>query len=207
MKGSNKSRWAAVLVVAIVAGAAYWFWQGREAANSGAPTASGARQQGPGGGRPGRFGAALAPVQAATATSEAVPRYLSGLGTVTAANTVTVRSRVDGQLLAIHFTEGQQVKAGDLLAEIDPSQFKVALAQAEGQLAKDRATPPTPVAIWRATSSWSKPIWFPGRNWTPSSRWSAKPRVRSKRTKPPSPAPSCSWTGAASPRQSTAGSA
>ncbi|EOH6069023.1 MdtA/MuxA family multidrug efflux RND transporter periplasmic adaptor subunit [Klebsiella michiganensis] len=140
MKGSNRSRWAAVLVVAIVAGAAYWFWQGREAANSGAPTATGARQQGPGGGRPGRFGAALAPVQAATATSEAVPRYLSGLGTVTAANTVTVRSRVDGQLLAIHFTEGQQVKAGDLLAEIDPSQFKVALAQAEGQLAKDRAT-------------------------------------------------------------------
>ena len=139
MKGSNKSRWAAVLVVAIVAGAAYWFWQGREAANSGAPTATGARQQSPGGGRPGRFGAALAPVQAATATSEAVPRYLSGLGTVTAANTVTVRSRVDGQLLAIHFTEVQQVKAGDLLAEIDPSQFKVALAQAEGQLAKDRA--------------------------------------------------------------------
>ena len=140
MKGSNKSRWAAVLVVAIVAGAAYGFWQSRDAANSGAPTATGARQQGHGGGRAGRFGAALAPVQAATATREAVPRYLSGLGTVTAANTVTVRSRVDGQLLAIHFTEGQQVKAGDLLAEIDPSQFKVALAQAEGQLAKDRAT-------------------------------------------------------------------
>lgn len=137
MKGSNKSRWAAVLVVAIIAGAAYWFWQGREAANAPSATAAG---PGPRGGRAGRFGAALAPVQAATAASEAVPRYLSGLGTVTAANTVTVRSRVDGQLLAIHFTEGQQVKAGDLLAEIDPSQFKVALAQAEGQLAKDRAT-------------------------------------------------------------------
>lgn len=137
MKGSKKSRWAAVLVVAIIAGAAYWFWQGREAASTPSATSAG---PGPGGGRPGRFGAALAPVQAATATSEAVPRYLSGLGTVTAANTVTVRSRVDGQLLAIHFTEGQQVKAGDLLAEIDPSQFKVALAQAEGQLAKDRAT-------------------------------------------------------------------
>ncbi|XNM68252.1 MdtA/MuxA family multidrug efflux RND transporter periplasmic adaptor subunit [Escherichia coli] len=105
---------------------------------AGAPTASGAR-----GARrqtPWLASRALAPVQAATATSEAVPRYLSGLGTVTAANTVTVRSRVDGQLLAIHFTEGQQVKAGDLLAEIDPSQFKVALAQAEGQLAEDRAT-------------------------------------------------------------------
>ncbi|MDV1072524.1 MdtA/MuxA family multidrug efflux RND transporter periplasmic adaptor subunit [Klebsiella pasteurii] len=137
MKGSNKSRWAAVLVVAIIAGAAYWFWQGREAASTPSATSAG---PGPGGGRPGRFGAALAPVQAATATSEAVPRYLSGLGTVMAANTVTVRSRVDGQLLAIHFTEGQQVKAGDLLAEIDPSQFNVALAQAEGQLAKDRAT-------------------------------------------------------------------
>ncbi len=105
---------------------------GSRSGNSGAPTATGARQQSPGGGRPGRFGAALAPVQAATATSEAVPRYLSGLGTVTAANTVTVRSRVDGQLLAIHFTEGQQVKAGDLLAEIDPSQFKVALARGRG---------------------------------------------------------------------------
>ena len=207
MKGSNKSRWAAVLVVAIVAGAAYWFWQGREAANSGAPTASGARQQGPGGGRPGRFGAALAPVQAATATSEAVPRYLSGLGTVTAANTVTVRSRVDGQLLAIHFTEGQQVKAGDLLAEIDPSQFKVALAQAEGQLAKDRATLANARRDLARYQQLVKTNLFPGRSWTPSSRWSAKPRVRSKRTKPPSPAPSCSWTGAASPRQSTAGSA
>lgn len=142
MKGSNKSRWVAVLVIAIVAGAAYWFWQGREAANTPSATAAGPGQQGPGpsGGRHGRFGAALAPVQAATATSESVPRYLSGLGTVTAANTVTVRSRVDGQLLAIHFTEGQQVKAGDLLAEIDPSQFKVALAQAQGQLAKDQAT-------------------------------------------------------------------
>ncbi|MFQ1060649.1 MdtA/MuxA family multidrug efflux RND transporter periplasmic adaptor subunit [Klebsiella pneumoniae] len=140
MKGSNTFRWGTALAVIIVAGAAYWYWQGREAASDTPSAANGQHQQAPGGGRHGRFGAALAPIQAATATSESVSRYLSGLGTVTAANTVTVRSRVDGQLLAIHFQEGQQVKAGDLLAEIDPSQFKVALAQAQGQLAKDKAT-------------------------------------------------------------------
>lgn len=139
MKGSNIRRWGAALAVVIIAGAAYWFWHDRGTSGSGAP-AAGQGPQGPGGARHNRFGAALAPVQAATATEEAVPRYLTGLGTVTAANTVTVRSRVDGQLLSLHFREGQQVKAGDLLAQIDPSQFKVALAQAQGQLAKDQAT-------------------------------------------------------------------
>ncbi|MBC6218667.1 biotin/lipoyl-binding protein, partial [Salmonella enterica subsp. enterica serovar Newport] len=66
-------------------------------------------------------------------------RYLSGLGTVTAANTGTVRSRVDGQLISLHFQEGPQVNAGDLLAHIDPSQFKGALAQAPGDLAQVKA--------------------------------------------------------------------
>ncbi|WGL26827.1 MdtA/MuxA family multidrug efflux RND transporter periplasmic adaptor subunit [Pectobacterium brasiliense] len=81
----------------------------------------------------------LAPVQAALTQSASVPYYLSGLGTVTAANTVTLRSRVNGQLMALHFQEGQQVKAGDLLAEIDPRPFQVELTQAQGQLAKDQA--------------------------------------------------------------------
>ncbi|MGQ7147476.1 biotin/lipoyl-binding protein, partial [Escherichia sp. SS-MK2] len=87
-----------------------------------------------------RFSGPLAPVQAATAVEQAVPRYLTGLGTITAANTVTVRSRVDGQLMALHFQEGQQVKAGDLLAEIDPSQFKVALSFASWPWACANAT-------------------------------------------------------------------
>lgn len=128
--------WLIVIVIAIVAGVWYWHAQKPDAPSG---QQASAQQRKAGGGRPGMRGA-LAPVQAATAVSAAVPRYLSGLGTITAANTVTVRSRVDGQLMALHFQEGQQVKAGDLLAEIDPSQFKVALAQAEGQLARDKAT-------------------------------------------------------------------
>lgn len=140
MKGSYKSRWVIVIVVVIAAIAAFWFWQGRNDSQSAAPGATKQAQQSPAGGRRGMRAGPLAPVQAATAVEQAVPRYLTGLGTITAANTVTVRSRVDGQLMALHFQEGQQVKAGDLLAEIDPSQFKVALAQAQGQLAKDKAT-------------------------------------------------------------------
>lgn len=80
------------------------------------------------------------PVQVATAIEQNIPRYLNGLGTVTAANTVTVRNRVDGQIMAIHFEEGQTVKAGDLLVEIDPRPFQVQLTQAEGQLLNAQAT-------------------------------------------------------------------
>ncbi|PQQ25896.1 multidrug transporter subunit MdtA [Photorhabdus luminescens] len=81
----------------------------------------------------------LPPVQIATAKEQAVPRFLTGLGTIQAANTATVTSRVEGQLIALHFQEGQQIKQGDLLAEIDPRPFQVQLAQAKGQLAKDEA--------------------------------------------------------------------
>lgn len=79
------------------------------------------------------------PILATPARSGDMPLYQRGLGTVTPFNTVVVRSRVDGQLLSIHFSEGQIVKQGQLLAEIDPRTFQVQLQQAEGQLARDTA--------------------------------------------------------------------
>ncbi|QLK87852.1 MdtA/MuxA family multidrug efflux RND transporter periplasmic adaptor subunit [Arsenophonus endosymbiont of Aphis craccivora] len=81
----------------------------------------------------------LPPVQAALSVRQSIPHILTALGTVQASNTVMVTSRVQGQLMALHFTEGQTVKAGDLLAEIDPRPFQISLAQAEGQLLKDQA--------------------------------------------------------------------
>ncbi len=202
MKGSYKSRWVIVIVVVIAAIAAFWFWQGRNDSQSAAPGATKQAQQSPAGGRRGMRSGPLAPVQAATAVEQAVPRYLTGLGTITAANTVTVRSRVDGQLMALHFQEGQQVKAGDLLAEIDPSQFKVALAQAQGQLAKIKPRLLTPAVIWRVISNWQKPISSPVRSWMPNRRWSVKPKAPLRLMKQASPARSCNSTGAASPHQS-----
>ena len=73
-----------------------------------------------------------APVTAVPVRTGDLPVYLRGLGSVTAFNTVTVKSRVDGQLIAVHFQEGQFVKKGELLAEIDPRPFQVQLEQAAG---------------------------------------------------------------------------
>ena len=79
------------------------------------------------------------PVQVAAVQQKTMPIFLTALGTVTAYNTVTIKSRVDGQLMQVPVREGQAVKQGQLLAEIDPKPYQAALEQAQGQLVKDQA--------------------------------------------------------------------
>ena len=130
MEGTTPTRrpsrrvWVVCVVLAALAGiGAYVAFKGPGRAQSAAP---------PTGARP-------VPVVVSPARSGDLSVYLSGIGSVTPLSTVTVRSRVDGQLMRTLFQEGQTVKAGDLLAEIDPRPFETQLTQAEGQLAKDEA--------------------------------------------------------------------
>jgi len=123
---SLRGAWVVILVLLIAAaGAAVYWLQPSEA-----PRPTGRRGIDPS--RP-------TPVVAAAAKTGDINIYLNGLGTVTPLRTVTVRSRVDGELLRVAFTEGQLVKAGEVLAEIDPRPYQAQLAQAEGQMARDQA--------------------------------------------------------------------
>jgi multidrug efflux system membrane fusion protein len=79
------------------------------------------------------------PVRASVVKRQNVPVFLSGLGTVQAFNSVLIKSRVDGQIIKINFSEGQNVRAGDVLVEIDPAPYEAALAQAQATKLKDQA--------------------------------------------------------------------
>jgi multidrug efflux system membrane fusion protein len=83
--------------------------------------------------------ATAVPVTAGTAAARDMPVYVRGLGSVQAFNNVTVKSRVDGAIVKVDFTEGQEVKTGDILFEIDPRPYQAALAQAQANLARDEA--------------------------------------------------------------------
>ena len=134
---SPSRTWVWVVVAALAIGG-FWYYRSSHTTNS--PAAAGARAPGAGGPMGGAANPNFTvPVVVATTSKGDLPVYLNGLGTVTPLNTVTVRSRVDGQLINVAFKEGQFVKEGDLLVEIDPRPYQVQLEQAEGQLAKDMA--------------------------------------------------------------------
>src|SRR6266481_7005525 len=137
--GSSGHRWLWIIGLVRAIAVGVWYFRGSrasiEAQGPGAPAGGGKGQ-----GRQGGGGAAfVVPVVAATAQRGDLPVYFNGLGTVTAFNTVTVRSRVDGQITKINFQEGQFVHQGQDLVDIDSRPFQVQLEQAEGQLAKDQA--------------------------------------------------------------------
>src|SRR6266436_5690001 len=121
-----------ILLIAAVGAVGYFGWQRFYGPNPGAKTESAQKSSSSPRAAPVRV--AIAPVQKTD-----FPVYLTGLGTVQGFNTVVVRTRVDGQVDKIAFTEGQLVNQGDLLVEIDPRPFRAALDQAKAKKAQDEA--------------------------------------------------------------------
>lgn len=121
-----------VLIAALASGGYFYYDKYKERAAAEKKAEEDKKGKGKGLGGP-------TPVVAVPARKDKIDVHLEGLGTVTPLRTVTVRSRVEGQLMRVHFQEGELVKQGQLLAEIDARPFQVMLQQAEGQLARDQA--------------------------------------------------------------------
>lgn len=136
---SGKLRWIhGVLLVALLAGGggAAWWWKQRQDAAEGSTSAAAKK---PGGG-PGRFGSGgVQPVSVGTVQRGDVRVIVSAIGTMNARATAVVRAKVSGELMALRFKEGDEVRAGQVLAEIDPRSFQATLAQADGALRRDQA--------------------------------------------------------------------
>ncbi|MBN3724753.1 MdtA/MuxA family multidrug efflux RND transporter periplasmic adaptor subunit [Burkholderia sp. Ac-20379] len=127
-----------IAALVVIGGALLWWhpWKKADApANGQAAGHSGGRRHG----GPADFANQPQPVQVATAASGEMPIVLSALGTVTPLANVTVKTQLSGYLQSVNFTEGQMVKKGDLLAQIDPRPYQVSLETAQGTLARDQA--------------------------------------------------------------------
>ncbi|WP_206996773.1 MdtA/MuxA family multidrug efflux RND transporter periplasmic adaptor subunit [Trinickia mobilis] len=125
-----------VAAVLIAAGVIAW-WHPWSRTSPQGPGATGAPQAGRGG--RGGFANPVQPVQVAAATQGDMPIVLNALGTVTPLATVTVKTQLSGTLQSVEFQEGQMVKKGDVLAQIDPRPYQISLDNAQGALLKDQA--------------------------------------------------------------------
>ena len=130
-KKSGSKGWVWLLLLVVVGTAGYRYYpqvtEGASKSEKGGEKAA-AKRSSP-----------AVPVVASASHRGDLAIYLTGLGSVSAYNTVTIRTRIDGELIKVAFTEGQLVHQGDLLAEIDPRPFQAQLSQLEGQLARDTA--------------------------------------------------------------------
>ena len=127
VRKSAATRWVLLVLAIAVLGGVGWYVRGR------------AKSTGAGGPAPAASGDRIVPVQTNVVVQRDVPVYLEGLGNVLPIASVQVRSQVDGRLDTVAFKEGQKVKRGDLLAQIDPRPFVIQLHNAEAALAKDSA--------------------------------------------------------------------
>ena len=129
----SRRGWIWFLIIALLAGGAYYLWSNghKGQATQSPPGAAGQGQKG--------RGPMVIPVVGAKARQDNIPLYFTGLGAVTPIYTVTVKSRVDGELMQVHYKEGDIVHKGDPLVDIDPRPYQVQLTQAEGQLLRDQA--------------------------------------------------------------------
>jgi membrane fusion protein, multidrug efflux system len=132
MAKSKAARFSSVILAALILIGGYAGWRHYAVTGKTEQANSDQKNRGP-------APAATVPVTIASVEKADFPVYLNGLGTVQGFNTVVVRTRVDGQIDKIAFTEGQLVKQGDLLAHIDPRPFQAALDQAKAKKAQDEA--------------------------------------------------------------------
>jgi len=126
--------WLVAIMVLLASASGLWWWQQRSAAtapHAAAPAKGAGPRMGPGGN--------AQPVSVGVARRQDVRVMVGAIGTLSARATAVVRAKVGGELKALHFKEGDEVQAGQLLADIDPRSYQAALAQAQGALARDQA--------------------------------------------------------------------